>query len=273
MQISNEGNNTFVQSDEDMIAKWFHQGFGLVLEKIFTNLSLTSILQCKKVSKDWQRIVLHINQQSRIPRLVKLQDVQIHKEWLRAKPRVHCAPINGLSLRVIDFIADEKHIVLAFEGPKKDIKKSKIMILDSVNMTQIHNLNVEERITALDIVDSSQDASMRLELNEKYLVAAFMFVSTYVIFIWNRDLSYSENPLALKLKSILARRLNPFNWKLQRSQFLKPIIFNDFVYLPLWYNANQLTHEIVYSCWDMSDGTFKDLLRKEFRVKYPRNNF
>ena len=271
-----DANKAFVHCD-DIISKWFHQGFDFLLEKIFTILPLDTMIACKMASKDWQKIVLNISQHSRIPRLVKLQDVQIHKEWLMAKPRVHSVPINGLQMSLANLIADEKNIVLCFKGPNDDIKKSSLQILDSVNLTSVHNLNLEERLTALTIVGNGQEAKneMRLGLNKKFLVATLVFHSTYVVLIWNREDNFSENVLALKQKTLLKKYLNPFGWGwgLRGLGCLKPSIFDDFVYLPLCYNANQFTHEIVFSCWNMADGTFTDLIRKEFNVFAKRRNY
>jgi hypothetical protein len=268
-------NKAFVHCDRDTVAKWFHQGFDRILENIFISLPLKLLIACKMASKDWQKIVLHIHRHSRKTRLMKLQDIRIHEEWLMAKPRVRSVPFNELRPSVIDLVADEKNIILALVGPRQDIKKSEILILDSVNMTTIRILNVEERVTALDIAapGNSWSASMRLDLNEKYLVAALVFRTTYAILIWDREHDFSENPLALKRKTILGGKLDPYGLQAHRSLFLKPVISDDFVYLPICFNENQSTYEIVYSCWNMSDGTFTDLIRKELSVPLIGYNF
>ena len=111
---------------------------------------------------------------------------------------------------------------------------------------------------------------IRLFMNEKYLVMNLVQVldkesiTSYTTIVWTRASNFSTVSLVLQRQKPGLWNTEPFTPNLFRSQHWRPAISNDLIHVPINLETTANFSEIVYSVWDMADGTFKDNVRKKY---------
>ncbi len=172
-------NEVEVNGDEeeaiDIIVCLFERGLHHILERVFLVLRLRITRACLQVSTDWQKILLHYNEPSKIPRIKLLQNQQIRREWSFRDPIIDIAPLFWENMEYIilssyDMISDDQHVVIAaFATPRAEPQKfvNKIFVLNSENLSVLYVLEVGNNSHSL----SGAFAWIRLFMNDEVLVA------------------------------------------------------------------------------------------------------
>ena len=255
----------------DVISRWFLQSLHQVLERIILALPLRSILACRTVSKEWQNIVRYYHQ-SQVPRLLRMQEIRIHEEWIRKKPFVQPLQpsIEVQDVSGFDLVGDENNIFFAYRE-SAIFSPVKIIIFDSMTSTQTHTLDVSEQLKQSDLKHFDAIFTMRLGINEKYLVAtAVIFTRSREInvllttLVWNRRDNFAVKPQIFQRVKPGRPLEIPFHPHLERSPYLKPIFYQDVLCLPIALNDFTQSQKIFYSCWNMSNGEFMKIIEKEY---------
>ena len=248
---------------------WFQAGHHRILEHIFLSLPLRTILVCNQVSKKWQ-VVAQRYHRSKIPRILKLQEKKISCEWLKKNPYIEFFPIVEFkNLITHDLVADEEVIVLACSMWGLGIESQKIFIYDAKTIKLTHTFDINSRLANSDVpFYKVHNTCINLSMYKKYLAATLTSVINdecfLTVLIWNRSDNYFENPLVVQRKK--PRSLSTFyftdTFLPTNSYYVDPRAFEDKLYLPIHHNHQPNFKEIIYSCWNIVNGTFEENISK-----------
>ena len=252
--------------DEDVIVCWFDRGFHNILERVFLVLRLRTSLACLQVSTDWQRIVLHYNEPSEIPRLRLLQNQQIRNEWFFRDPIIEIAPLvcedtEYIILSSYDMITDEQHVVIAvFTTTREEPQMfaNKIFVLNSKNLSVLHALDVGNNPHSL----SGAFAWIRLSMNDEVLVAN----TGHRMMVENLPVQYSQ-PYWFRRENFRKSCQNLENGTLPtvysatskeplitETLFNTPILSKIGIYFPIGTYFEPTLRGLVYDSWTMTSG-------------------
>ena len=150
-----------------------------------------------------------------------------------------------------------------------------IIIFDAKKLTLYKILDVNSSIEKEENVQALQNAGdkitvVRLSMNEKYLAINLVqvldveSVTSYTSIVWTKASNFSTVSLVLQRQKPGRWDAEPFSPNLARSLHWKPAISNNLLYVPVYLETIPNFSEITFSVWDMSDGTFKHIVRKKY---------
>ena len=97
----------------DYFVDFFQRGLHHILERILQNMTLESLLACRKASPEWCQIVNQYMNELENP---KQYQARLDAEWKRKDPLIVKCQILKIRSLQCDMIADGKHIVIVPSG-------------------------------------------------------------------------------------------------------------------------------------------------------------
>ena len=175
----------------DFIKEFYSRGLHNVLEEIVLRLPIRTILSCKEVNDIWRQIILFYHQ-SENPRIVKIQDQRISKEWKKKTPIIHQLSLEQFLINQVScfqIIGDEMQVIAA--ANINQTKFAKIIVIDADTFKVEHILNLKnEEGENLEVLE------IKMAMDENFLAA---FVSDgdgrHFYRVWNRSDNFSDNKI------------------------------------------------------------------------------
>ena len=127
----------------DIFALWFRSGLHHILERIFMDLPVRSILACTRTSMAWRRII-NFYFKSVSPRTERMLETRITAEWYLAEPLLGIVTLSNNYMIGLHMVADEHHVAVPALVTHPDTLEDepKVFILDTKTLGLLHIISL-----------------------------------------------------------------------------------------------------------------------------------
>ena len=127
----------------DIFALGFRSGLHHILERIFMDLPVRSILACTRTSKAWRRII-NFYFKSASPRTERMLETRITAEWYLAEPLLGIVTLSNNYMIGLHMVADKHHVAVPALVTHPDTLEDepKIFILDAKTLGLLHIISL-----------------------------------------------------------------------------------------------------------------------------------